>query len=146
MLNYAIYNSTTGQITKELFILDDDSVTVPGNTSVGELSSLITTETKETHYFVANVITVRPNLDSICSLTNSGNVWLANGSDTITYGNALPNPTYYELSHLSDTEIAVQTGNITTGSLSLTTVSSGDYRLFFRAFPYQDKTIILTAT
>lgn len=145
MLTYAIYNTTSGAITKVISIDDADILSIPANTGVGEASSLETTVDPDNYYYVGATKTARVSLDTICTFTNSGSVWNADGSDTIVYGSALPNPSTATVSCAANSFADYGVITITDGTLTLTTTVVGDYTIVISSFPYLDKTITVSA-
>jgi hypothetical protein len=118
--------------------------------SEGEYSSVVPDLVMAPYYIDANVVVGRPDLATVANTTiSSGNVWLANGSSTISYGSGLPNPTTYTFlkwpASVSMTA-NVQTGNVTSGTFGLTSSVVGNYQIQLKAFPYLDKTLTWSAT
>lgn len=145
MSDYVIYNTTTGRITKALTVIDaNDTASVPANVGVGE-ASLAASGLPETHYVTGGASVIRPDLDTVCSLTNAGG-WTANGTDTITYGSALPNPTKVRVSCDNPRFTQISDASITDGTLTLTTTAAGEYTIMLESFPYATKILTVTAS
>jgi hypothetical protein len=147
--NFAIYNTTTGEITKTLVAGDNYTITdVLLNAASGENAMLVSSGVvPSTHYINVSgtpTETAKVSLDTICSYTNSGGTWSADGVDTIVYGSSLPNPTNYVI-QFADQPLNNLTGQITDGTFTLTTSIKGDYVINLSAFPYLNKTITTTA-
>lgn len=146
MNRYAIYHATTGEIRQ--IIGTNDTAEVTANTPGGYAAMVVTEGVSGATHKISmpapSEVVSKASMDTVCTLTNSGGVWNANGVDTISYGSALPNPTYYEI-YCSNPEIEYADGTVTDGTFSLVTNAVGDYRIILRAFPYLDKTIEISA-
>lgn len=147
----AVYELDTGRILRLTTCTDEDQHLQVYNANEAYIDVAYDLDLLDTSYVVDGVLTTRPSLDSICSFTNSSDVWVANGTDSISYGDALPVTTTYKLYAVAgadgiDPFIAPQEGTITTGTFSMTTTRKGIYTLIFDAFPYRKKTITVEAT
>lgn len=145
ILIYAIYNTTSGEITKVFGVGIDDILTIPGNTGVGEASSLETSVNATTQYYVSSVITTRPLFTSVGSWDTT--TITANGISSATFGSSLPNPTTAVITTPPDAgTFNTVSATITTGSFTITTPVAGTYQVTLTAFPYQQLTTTITAT
>jgi hypothetical protein len=144
---HAIYNTTTGQVTKVIGLdPTTDVFTVAANIGAGEAAYYNTSGdfySAEEQYFPSGVLTTRPKITNAGVAPINYRNFIADGADTVTWGTALPNPTYINF----DTPLEAQ-GLIdhmeTSGSLSLKTMVPGNYNIEFRApFPYQAYTAFL---
>jgi hypothetical protein len=143
-----IYNNTTGIITSTLVGGDDYLLSNAALNAVSGETALEVADGVEqsTHYIDVSgtpTAVAKPTLDTICSFTNSGGVWTANGTDTISYGSALPNPTKYSIQ--GPGELNGLTGTITDGTITLTTAATGDYTINLKTDFYLLKVITITA-
>lgn len=141
-LRYAIYDNTTGMILSILEVLADDTVTIPGNTGVGQTAVQDDTVDDDLHYYVAGVRTNRPLLSTANSW--SATTVVANGINTITFGSSLPNPTTANVSSI--TGDAGLSGTVTDGTFEFSTNIAGSYFVDLEAFPYQIYKIQVEAT
>lgn len=98
-----------------------------------------------TYVSSAWTVAARTSFDASNSLTNSGG-WSASGTDSITYGSSLPNPTTVLVQSDNTSMEPVVAFTVTDGSLVLNTIVPGTYTITLSAFPYITKTITVTAS
>lgn len=140
---FAVKKNSTGEIVRYGNVPSAD---VSVQAAAGETAYVVNGDVRsDTYYFVGTTATAKVSLDTVCTLTNTGG-WLANGSDTITYGTALPNPALVTISCSNLRFTPINDVLITDGTLILTTTSPGNYVITFDAFPYLKKFIYVTAT
>ncbi|MGH6646204.1 hypothetical protein [Aquabacterium sp.] len=147
----AIYTpSGTSAVPINRIVQVPDSATLTASLQAGEASIVLASAAyaTSTHYMKyvssAYAVTAKISLDTICTLTNTGG-WVANGSDSITYGSALPNPTTIRVT-CSNPSMPIIGGSITDGTMLLTTIVAGAYTIELMAFPYLTKIISVDAT
>ena len=129
MTIYAIYYTANGEIN-QIYQGDDPSAFVgPDEDTIIVDDSVSDT----TSYVLGGVITPRPLLTSINSWDTTS--FTADGVTTITFGSSLPVGTAYTIK--SPLGVASDSGTITDGSLSISTVVPGEYLLTLEIFPYQ---------
>lgn len=143
--NYVLAASANGPIVA--------NGTVPNASQIAEqsgngLTAYTGTGSPATHYMVGGVITARPDLGTVAVVSNVGG-WQADGTDVYSYGSGLPNPTTVKITAngaAGYTFTPVAPFTVTDGILNLTTNMPGDYVITLDAFPYQTKTLNVTAS
>lgn len=137
---YLLYDASgritrTGRVDKLSLV----AIQNPGTPMVGEADP-------ETEWVDGGVITPRADLDSICSLTNAGG-WTADGSDLLTYGSSLPDPTHVSIECDNPRFTPIDTVVVTDGELELTATAAGEYTITLTTPDHpQYLTKVITAT
>lgn len=132
------YNTTSGRITRHLEVdLTEDPTGITRNAKAGE-SDYTSNSTLDDalYYFPSGVLTERPSLLPTSSWNKT--VGRSTGTDTITLGASLPNPSFCDIISSPEAVTNIFDQSVTTGSLSLTTTVQGTYNLVLSAFPYRD--------
>ena len=148
MTTFAIFNTTTGQIST-LIIEDSATITdtVTANTGGSDDSGIVPDGTDLNVQYITNPLTTkdivaRPLLSTIASW--SATSVTANNVATITFGSSLPNPTAIEIAVPAGT--APLSGNVTDGTLTLSVGLVGEYIVKVTVFPYVTQSYTITGT
>ncbi len=142
-MNYAVYTTSTGHI--EQLGNAPDSTAMALQAQTGQTAASCSSSVTFDYWYNGSAFALKPTLDTICSLTNTGG-WLANGSDTISYGTALPNPTVVAVTCDNPIFNSIDPTSITSGTVTLTTTAPGNYTITLTAPMYLTKTISVSAT
>lgn len=144
MLNYVIYNTSTGEITKSLQIYDEnDTVSVANNVGGGE-ASLQEDGEPSTHYVTGGVSTPKLALSTVATWNTT--TIDADGVDAATLGSSLPNPTRITVIASAPGIAPITQVNVTTGTFTLTTTTPGTYTVITEVFPYLNTSTTIEAT
>lgn len=136
MADYAIYNTTTGEIRFKYSGTHPENQLFQPTDGYIEFTDMHHDDT--THYVVAGVLTARPVFADSWSTKSI----TADGTHTAEFGaGAIPAGTFTNI--LTPPGVADIIATVDTGTISLSTVVQGDHTVFLQQFPYQDHTQII---
>jgi len=148
MSQYWLVEDSTGKIIQ---MFDVDLTTQPtfltDNTPANHSTYLVQSgETKDNTYFPSTIRTTRPLLTTVASWNKT--TLISDGTDSVTFGSGLPNPTTVNISFISIGLLPPNdvTQVVTDGTLTITTTVLLDLQINIDVFPYQPYSQIITVT
>jgi len=157
-VNYAVYITSTGEVLQNGSC--DDTMVALQAQSAGETAidtGEIVVDSK-TQYYVAGVLTPRPLLTSVATWDVTSIV--ADGVSTATLGPGLPNPSTVIMEgsipdiinkdstyrFTTSSGIVPAIDEVTDGSYTITTTTTGLFTIIVESFPYQTYTTTISGT